>query len=115
MTALDPDLPYCYLTTTGRVSGEPREIEIWFGLRGGRLYMLAGGGERAQWVRNLMVDPRVTVRVGEETVSGRAWVVADADEEAVARPLVHGKYASGPDDMARWRDESVVVAIDVEA
>jgi hypothetical protein len=23
---------YCYLTTTGRVSGEPREIEIWFGL-----------------------------------------------------------------------------------
>ena len=115
MTTLDPELPYCYLTTTGRVSGEPREIEIWFGLCGRTLYMLAGGGERAQWVRNLRVDPRVTVRVGEETVSGRARVVADAAEEAVARPLVHGKYASGPDDMERWRDESVVVAIDIEA
>ena len=28
------DQDYCYLTTTGRVSGEPREIEIWFGLAG---------------------------------------------------------------------------------
>jgi hypothetical protein len=28
------DEDYCYLTTAGRVSGEPREIEIWFGLDG---------------------------------------------------------------------------------
>jgi hypothetical protein len=28
------DEDYCYLTTIGRVSGEPREIEIWFGLDG---------------------------------------------------------------------------------
>ena len=37
---------YCYLTTTGRVSGEPREIEIWFALEGGSLYMLSGGRDR---------------------------------------------------------------------
>ena len=37
------DEDYCYLTTTGRVSGEPREIEIWFGLAGDTLYMLSGG------------------------------------------------------------------------
>ena len=24
---------FCYLTTTGRTSGEPRTIEIWFGTR----------------------------------------------------------------------------------
>ena len=38
--AVDPSLAsesYCYLTTTGRVSGEPREIEIWFGLDGDTL------------------------------------------------------------------------------
>jgi hypothetical protein len=26
---------YLYLTTTGRVTGQPREIEIWFTERGG--------------------------------------------------------------------------------
>ena len=25
---------FCYLTTTGRTSGEPRTIEIWFGTEG---------------------------------------------------------------------------------
>ena len=33
--AFDPakaDEDYCYLTTTGRISGRPREIEIWFAL-----------------------------------------------------------------------------------
>ena len=28
---------FCYLTTTGRVSGKPREIEIWFGMKGDTL------------------------------------------------------------------------------
>jgi hypothetical protein len=28
---------------------------------------------------------------------------------------VHGKYASGPDDMARWRDQGLPVAVDLDA
>ena len=115
MTRLDPDLDYCYLTTTGRVSGEPREIQIWFGLRGQTLYLIAGGGDRSDWVRNLRADPAVTIRVGNAIVRGRARIVDDADEAALARPLVHGKYASGPDDMVSWRDHGLLVAIDVEA
>ena len=109
------ELDYCYLTTTGRVSGEPREIEIWFGLRGETLYLLSGGGRRSDWVRNLMADPAVTVRVGDSTLRGRARIVDDPGEEAIARGLVHGKYASGPDHMANWRDRSLPVAIDVES
>ena len=33
----------CYLTTTGRNSGRPHTIEIWFALNEQTLYMLAGG------------------------------------------------------------------------
>ena len=115
---LDPalgELDYCYLTTTGRVSGKPREIEIWFGLREGTLYLLSGGGRRSDWVRNLLADPAVTVRVGETTLRGTARIVDDPGEEAIARQLVHGKYASGPDHMANWRDNGLLVAIDLEA
>ena len=53
LAALDGE-SYCYLTTTGRVSGEPREIEIWFGLDGPTLYVLSGGRDRSDWVKNLM-------------------------------------------------------------
>ena len=38
---------YCYLTTTGRVSGNPHEIEIWFGMKDNTLYLLSGGGHKS--------------------------------------------------------------------
>ena len=53
---------YCYLTTRGRVSGQPHEIEIWFTADDDTLYMLAGAGDRSDWVRNLRAEPAVTVR-----------------------------------------------------
>jgi len=37
------DEDFCHLTTTGRNSGRPHTIEIWFALHGQTLYMLAGG------------------------------------------------------------------------
>jgi hypothetical protein len=64
------DEDYCYLTTTGRVSGEPREIEIWFGLYGRTLYMLSGGRDRSNWVKNLIREPRVRVRIADRTWEG---------------------------------------------
>ena len=58
---------YLYLTTTGRRTRRPREIEIWFTQRGGRYYLVAEHRERAQWVKNLRAEPRVAVRVGRRS------------------------------------------------
>ena len=66
---------FLYLTTTGRRSGQPREIEIWFTERDGRYYVIAEHGRRAQWVQNLLAEPRVRARIGD-----RAF-------DATARPL----------------------------
>jgi deazaflavin-dependent oxidoreductase (nitroreductase family) len=66
---------FLYLTTTGRVSGQPREIEIWFTEHAGRYYVIAEHGERAQWVRNLRAAPRVGVRLGKRTFGATARVV----------------------------------------
>ena len=57
-----------YLTTTGRVSGLPREIEIWFVESGEKLYLLAEHFHRAHWVRNSSVIPRS--RFALESASG---------------------------------------------
>ena len=43
---------YCYLTTMGRVTGNPHEIEIWFSLNNTTLYLMSGDG-RSDWVKNL--------------------------------------------------------------
>jgi hypothetical protein len=46
--------PFCYLTTTGRVSGRPHTIELWFALKGPTLYVLSGGGDRSGWRRSAL-------------------------------------------------------------
>jgi deazaflavin-dependent oxidoreductase (nitroreductase family) len=105
---------YAYLTTTGRVSGEPREIEIWFGLDGSVLYMLSGGRDRSDWVRNLIREPRVSVRIADRTFEGRARVVSDPAEDAQARELLFDKYNEGySGDLSNWRETSLPIAVDL--
>jgi deazaflavin-dependent oxidoreductase (nitroreductase family) len=89
---------YLYLTTTGRRTGQPREIEIWFTQRGGRYYLVAEHRERAQWVRNLKAMPRVGVRVGRRAFPAQARVVDAKTEPELARAvktLSEKKYGWG--------------------
>ena len=82
----------CHLRTVGRTSGRSRTIEIWFATDGTRIYLLAGGRDRAHWVRNLRVEPRVRVRIGGHTIDGRARVIEGEQTEMVARRLLAAKY-----------------------
>jgi deazaflavin-dependent oxidoreductase (nitroreductase family) len=112
------DHPFCYLTTTGRVSGRPHTIEIWFALQGRTLYLLSGGGDRSDWVRNLTRHPEVTVRLGRRDAAerpGRARVVEPgSDEDELARRLVAGKYQPAyGGDLSGWRRSVLPVAIDL--
>jgi deazaflavin-dependent oxidoreductase (nitroreductase family) len=110
------DEQYCYLTTTGRVSGEPREIEIWFGLEDSTIYLLSGGGDRSNWVRNLIAEPVVTIRIGEQSFHGRARILESSDEDALARRLILDKYSEGySGDLGDYGRNALAVAIDVDA
>lgn len=108
------DDDFCYLTTTGRVSGRPHTIEIWFALRGPALYMLAGGRHSSDWVKNLLRQPEASVRLREKTYPGRARVLEPGAEDALARRLVVEKYQPRHDeDLSDWRQRALVVAIDL--
>jgi deazaflavin-dependent oxidoreductase (nitroreductase family) len=110
------DLDYCYLTTTGRNSGSPHTIEIWFARRADRVYLLAGGGDQSDWVRNLRREPRVGLRLGSDDMICRARVVEDPEEDALARRLLLEKY--GPrssDDLVEWGRTAVAVAVELPA
>ena len=81
----------CHLQTTGRTTGRPRTIEIWFATEGERVYLLAGGRHRAHWVRNLIADPRVRLRIGGVTIAGKARVIEGEVREDLARRLLAAK------------------------
>lgn len=106
---------YCYLTTTGRVSGRPHEIEIWFGLRNDTVYLLSGGGEKSDWVKNLLKDPAVTMRIGKHTFNGTARLVKEKDEDTLARYLLAEKYQEWEEGkiLSEWARTALPVAIEL--
>ena len=74
------DIECCDLTTTGRISGRAHEVEIWFGVIGDTLYLISGNGPGADWYRNALVTPQVSVRISGMSRQGISAPVADADE-----------------------------------
>jgi deazaflavin-dependent oxidoreductase (nitroreductase family) len=106
---------YCYVTTTGRVSGRPHEIEIWFGFYGNSLYLLSGGMDRSDWVKNLFKNPSVTARIAEHAFNATARNVTDEEEETMARHLLAGKYQKWEKGkrLSEWARTALPVAIDL--
>jgi deazaflavin-dependent oxidoreductase (nitroreductase family) len=107
------DEDFCYLTTPGRVTGRPHTIEIWFALDGEILYMLSGGRDGSDWVKNLQRTPEVTVRIANERFEGYARVVEDAKEDELVRRLLIEKYERNPGSFSNWRRTALPVAVDL--
>jgi deazaflavin-dependent oxidoreductase (nitroreductase family) len=109
------DEDFCYVTTTGRRSGRPHTIEIWFAVDGDAVYLLSGGGDRADWVRNLRADPHIGLRIDELEWEARARVVTDPDQDARARRLLAGKYQDWHEGevLSGWARTALPVAIEV--
>ena len=107
----------CLLETIGRVSGQPRVIEIWFAADPSlsTIYMLSGGRGRSHWVRNLQVRPGVRVRVGGQWLAASGRIIEDGDEDLRARHLVAAKYQGWHEGrpLSTWARESLPVAIDL--
>ena len=101
------------VATIGK-DGRPHLVAMWYGYLDGQLAFWTFG--KSQKVVNLRRDPRVRVRIGEETFAGEARSVAfDGAEHERARDLLVGKYATAEDDLAEWRARAVPVAIALSA
>ena len=94
---------FLYLTTTGRTSGRPREIEIWFTEREGRYYVIAEHLRETHWVQNVLADPRVEVRVDGAEFAARARVI-----EADGEPEIHAAARERSEKKYGWGDGLVV-------
>lgn len=106
---------YCYLTTKGRRTGKPHKIEIWFGLNGSTVYLLSGGMDKSDWVKNLLKDPNATVRIAKHTFPAAARLVKDEKEEMMARSMLADKYKEREADgsLSEWARTALVVGIEL--
>ena len=106
---------YCYLTTTGRVTGKQHEIEIWFVLHDTTIHLLAGGKYESDWVKNLLKTPSVAVRIAKHTFAGTARLISEGKEEMKARTAMAEKYQEWEEGrtLSQWARTALPVAIDI--
>lgn len=103
-----PDLgpeQYLYLTTRGRKSGRPREIEIWFTQHEGCFYVIAEY-DTSHWVQNVRTHSEVQVRVGGKNLAARARVLSaetDGDLLRAVQELSRKKYGWGEGTVVELR------------
>jgi deazaflavin-dependent oxidoreductase (nitroreductase family) len=97
------EIEFLYLTTTGRRSGQPREIEIWFTRRDGCYYIVAEHRWETQWVQNVLAEPRVRVRVADEELAARARVI-----DTVTEPGLHEAAQALSEQKYGWGDGLIV-------
>ena len=111
------DDDFAYLTTIGRKSGRPHRIEIWFAVEGGRLFLLSGGGDKADWVKNIRKNGSVRIQVGTRTVAARARIARRGAEDAKARELLDAKYMDWRPGrkLSSWARGATPVTLDLPA
>ena len=111
---------FAYLSTIGRRTGAWHTIEIWFEEQGDTIYLLSGGGDRSDWVRNIQADPAVRIRIGggrsrtSEGEPATARLVSDPMEDSRARRLLAAKYQGWREGapLSEWARTSLVVAVE---
>lgn len=103
MTTTEQEEQFLYLTTVGRKTGLPREIEIWYTRVGAAYYLIAEPRTEANWVKNIQHNARLTFRIGAQCFAGTGRVL-DEKADAALWQVVAGRFAQ----KYGWNDGLVV-------
>ena len=107
---------FALLETTGRRSGQRRLTPVGNGLVGETFWLVSEHGVRCDYVRNLVANPSVRVKVGRRWRSGIATLVEEDDGLARRRHLDRANGVVGRMDGAIFRasvSNAVTVRIDL--
>lgn len=81
------------ITTTGRRSGQPRRIEIWFLNIEGRIFITGTPGRR-HWMANLMANPGFTFHLKESVTADLAAEARQVTDEPTRRLVLEHAVAT---------------------
>jgi deazaflavin-dependent oxidoreductase (nitroreductase family) len=97
------------LTVTGRKSGQPISIPIWFVLEDDTLYFLPVQGSDTQWYKNVLKNPPIRVEAGGAEAEFKAVPVADASRVSWVVERFRSKY--GTNDVKKYYSKFDVAVI----
>ncbi|WP_197522734.1 pyridoxamine 5'-phosphate oxidase family protein [Occultella aeris] len=103
----------CRLATTGRRTGRPHVVSVWFVLEGDTLFVLARG-VGTDWVRNVQAQPAVEICYRQARLAGRARLVADEQESHRAQAAWFAKYSGRLAGPTEDSPDATVIAIDLD-
>jgi deazaflavin-dependent oxidoreductase (nitroreductase family) len=109
----------CDITTTGRTSGKPRRIEIWYFMVDGRVYITGTPGPR-DWLANLLAEPRMVFHIKEGAqadLPARATPITDAAERRrLLGAVMRGNswFRAQSYDLDAWVAGSPLVEVEFE-
>jgi deazaflavin-dependent oxidoreductase (nitroreductase family) len=95
--------------TTGRRTGLRRRVPVAARRSGNEVWVVAGAGRKARYVKNIEADPRVRVKIGGRWLAGTATIRPDDD----ARKRRYWVSLQNGLFLAIVGDENVSVRIDV--
>lgn len=87
------------ITVTGRKSGRPISIPIWFVLENGKLYLLPVSGSDTQWYKNVLKNPSIRIEAGGAKAELKVAPVADRKQVSSIVERFQAKY--GPSDVKK--------------
>ena len=100
------------LTTTGRKSGESRELPLIYGTSGGDYLIVASKGGADQppaWFLNLEADPQVEVQVMDDRFPAKARI-ATPEEKAEMWPAMTKEWPAY-DDYQKKTDRDIPIVV----
>jgi deazaflavin-dependent oxidoreductase (nitroreductase family) len=97
------------ITVTGRKSGSPISIPVWFILDDDKLHLLPVQGSDTQWYKNVLKNPKIRINAGKAQAELRAVPVPDASQVASVVEKFRAKY--GDNDVKKYYSKFDVAVV----
>lgn len=83
------------ITVTGRKSGRPISVPVWFVLDADKLYLLPVQGSETQWYKNVLKNPAMRIDARGVGAEFNAAPITDAKQVASVVEKFRKKYGAG--------------------
>ncbi len=103
---------FIYLTTSGRKTGKPHVVELWFAYAEGKIF-LSHEGAYTDWMKNLTKNEHVRARIGPLNFEATAKIVNGGNPRELGKKSLYEKYyqPASKEVIDDWFELSTVVEL----
>ncbi len=96
------------ISVTGRNSGRPISIPVWFVLDDEKLYLLPAYGSDTQWYKNVLKNPSIRIDAGGAKAEAKVVLVTAATEVSSVVKKFRAKYGTSGVKLYSKLDVAVI-------